>query len=219
MRGAEGYGAHRRLHAERFPDVSAGLPLLGMAVGPRERILAALGDVDATVARGLVTLEPATLATGGDVPRAEFPPGPGRAAKLTVYCRGGERAGGGPAYREVVALLRRTGATGAIVLRGVDGVIGGRRARARLFGADRGHPGGDRLRGPRSLLRRCLPHLGDVLADPVVTLEPIAQLKHDGERLEPPPAPAAGRHRTRGRPSGSTRAGPRTSTAIRSTAS
>ena len=42
--------------------------------------------------RGLVTLERAQLATGADVPRADVPPGPGRAAKLTVFCDGRERA-------------------------------------------------------------------------------------------------------------------------------
>ncbi|MDQ2690277.1 MAG: DUF190 domain-containing protein, partial [Chloroflexota bacterium] len=42
-------------------------------------------------------------------------------------------------------------------------------------------------------LRRALPRLGDVLAEPLVTLEPIAQLKHDGESLEPLPTVASPR--------------------------
>jgi PII-like signaling protein len=48
--------------------------------------------------------------------------------------------------------------------------------------------------GPRGLLARCLPRLAEALHDPVVTLEAIAQVKHDGRLLEPPPVVA-----TRGR--------------------
>ncbi len=193
LRGVEGYGINRRIHAERFPDVSTDLPLLAMAVGPRDDVLATLVDVDAAVRRGLVTLETATLATGADVAGATFPRGPGRAAKLTVYCRAGDRTSGRSTYRAVVELLRRTGATGAIVLRGVDGTIGGRRARARLFGATGGSPVVVIAVGPADVLARCLPELPDVLSNPVVTLEGIAQVKHDGELLEPPPAPGEDR--------------------------
>jgi PII-like signaling protein len=193
LRGVEGYGINRRIHAERFPDVSTDLPLLAMAVGPREHVLAALADVDAAVPRGLVTFETATLATGADVAGAAFPDSPNRAAKLTIYCRAGERSSSGrPAYREAVALLRRNGATGAIVLRGVDGSIGGRRGRARLFGGDGASPVIVISVGPAALLCRSLPTLASVLADPVLTLEGIAQVKHDGELLEPPTAPLRG---------------------------
>jgi PII-like signaling protein len=194
LRGVEGYGINRRIHAERFPDVSTDLPLLAMAVGPRQRVLDALDDVDAAVPRGLVTFETATLATGADVAEAGFPDRPGRAAKLTIYCRAGERANGGrPAYREAVELLGATGATGAIVLRGVDGTIHGRRGRARLFGGNGGSPVVIISVGPADRLRGSLPHLAEVLDDPIVTLEGIAQVKHDGEQLEPLSAPLRGR--------------------------
>jgi PII-like signaling protein len=190
LRGVEGYGINRRIHAERFPDVSTDLPLLAMAVGRRDNVVATLADVDAAVPRGLVTFETAVLATGADVADADFPDGPGRAAKLTLYCRAGERSrGGGLAYREAVALLRRTGATGAIVLRGVDGSLGGRRGRARLFGSGGGSPVVIISVGPAAVLRRSLPALHEVLAEPVATLEPIAQVKHDGGVLEPPTVP------------------------------
>ncbi len=81
VRGIEGFGAHRRLHAQRFPDVSTDLPLV--AVDTRQRIRALLDDVDAAVPRGLVTLEHACLATGDDVAEATFPEGPGKAVTLT----------------------------------------------------------------------------------------------------------------------------------------
>jgi PII-like signaling protein len=190
LRGIEGFGINRRIHAQRFPDVSTDLPLLAMAVDARRRIEAALDDVDRAVPRGLVTLEHARLASGPDVAGAEFPAGPGRAAKLTIYCGSDQRARGRPAYREAVDALRRHGATGAIVLAGVDGLIDGARRRARLF-ATNGAPMVIISVGPSELLGRCLPHLAELLPAPVVTLERIAQVKHDGELLEPPPRAAA----------------------------
>jgi PII-like signaling protein len=183
LRGIEGFGLNRRLHAERFPDVSTDLPLLAMAVDRGERIRAALDDVDAAVPRGLVTLEHARLASGPDVARADIPPGPGRAAKLTVFC-GGRR----PGHREVVDVLRRSGASGAIVLAGVDGVLD-RRRRERLF-RNGGAPMVVISVGAADVLRRALAPLAAALPDVVVTLEPIALVKHDGEHLEDLLAPA-----------------------------
>jgi PII-like signaling protein len=190
MRGVEGFGINRRIHAERFPDISTDLPLLAMAFDERSRIASLLEDVDHAVPRGLVTLEHATLATGQDVAEATFPEdGVGRAAKLTICCAHGETVGGRPAYRAAVDVLRRHGAEGAIVLLGVDGVVDGRRAKARLFARNGATPVVIISVGPPAILERSLPYLGECLRDPVVTLERIAQLKHDGETLEAPPAP------------------------------
>jgi PII-like signaling protein len=189
LRGIEGFGLNRRIHAGRFPDASTDLPLLAHVVDTRMRIAAALDDVDRAVPRGLVTLEYARLASGANVAVADFPAGPGRAAKLTIYCGSDERARGRPAYREAVDALRRAGATGAIVLAGVDGLVGGRRRRARLFTTN-GAPMVIISVGPPEPLRRSLPELAELLPTPVITLERIAQLKHDGERLEPPPTAA-----------------------------
>lgn len=194
LRGIEGFGINRRIHAERFPDVSTDLPLLAVAVDTRARIRAILDDVDRTVPQGLVTLEAARLATGEDVQRAAFPDGPGQAAKLTIHCGAGERTGGRPTYRAAVALLRRCGASGATVLPGVDGLLRGRRRRARLFSANASTPMTIISVGRPDPLRRSLPRLARLLADPIVTLERIAQVKHDGELLEPLPTVARPRH-------------------------
>ncbi|WP_051324769.1 DUF190 domain-containing protein [Candidatus Solirubrobacter pratensis] len=189
LRGIEGFGINRRIHAERFPDVSTDLPLLAVAVDARRRIEAALDDVDRAVPRGLVTLEHARLASGPDVAEAEFPPGPGQAAKLTLYCGSDERVMGRPAYRQAVATLRRHGASGAIVLGGVDGLVGGRRRRATLLRSN-GAPMVVISVAPAGLLQPCLPYLADLLRSPLVTLERIAQVKHDGALLEPLPSSA-----------------------------
>jgi PII-like signaling protein len=187
LRGIEGFGINRRIHAERFPDVSTDLPLLAVAVDARERIRAVLDDVDRAVERGLVTLEQTRLATGDEVREAAFPDGPGDAAQLTIACAAGERAGRRPAYRAAVAVLRECGASGATVLPGVDGLLHGTRRRARLFSANAGTPLAIISVGRDERLQRSLPRLADVLPEPIVMLERIAQLTHDGElpRLRP----------------------------------
>jgi PII-like signaling protein len=190
MRGIEGFGLNRRLHAERFPDISTDLPLLAMAVDTHDRIRGLLEDVDRVVPRGLVTLEHARLATGSDVARAGFPQGPERAAKLTIFCRAGERVGGRSGLREAVAAVRRHGAAGSVVLPAVDGQIEGRRGRARLFGSNGRTPMTIISVGPAERLRASLPELQGLLARPVVTLERITQVKHNGVLLEPLPRAA-----------------------------
>lgn len=190
-RGIEGFGLDRRIRTARFPDVAPDLPLLAVAVDSRERITALLDDADGVVSRGLVTVEHTRLATDDDVVSAELPSGQGGAAKLTVYCGRGERAGGRPAYREAVDVLRRHGAAGATVLLGVDGVHRGRRERARLFGRNGNVPVAVVSVGAPDVLRRSLPALHERLDRPIVTIEGIALLKHDGQHVESPPTTEA----------------------------
>lgn len=189
-RGIEGFGLNRRIHTGRFPDVSTDLPLVACAVDRHERIEAVLEDVDRIVADGLVTLERGRLAVDEDVAGAEFPRGSGRAAKLTIYCTRAERAlpSGRPAYREAIDILRRHGATGATALLGVDGTYHGRRERATFLSPRRNAPIMIVSVGPSEALAAALPDLANVLERPFVTLEGITQLKHDGARLEAPPA-------------------------------
>lgn len=196
-RGIEGFGLNRRIHTERFPDVSTDLPLVACAVDSPERIHALLTDVDRVVADGLVTLERARLAVGDELADAEFPDGPGRAAKLTVYCERAERVAGAghPAYREAVEILRRHGAAGATVLLGVDGTYHGHRQRATFHSRQRNSPLMIIAVGRRETLAAALPALRAALERPLVTLEGIAQVKHDGESLEGlPTAPDLDRH-------------------------
>lgn len=186
-RGIEGFGIGRRIHAERFPDVSTDLPLIAEAIDTRERIEALLERVDAIVDKGLVTVEHSLLATGGDVARADFPDGVGDSGRLIVYCARGERAGPRPAHRAVVDLLQRHGANGATVLLGVDGVIAGRRRRAALFTRNADVPIAIVAVGPTAVLGGVLGELPGVLREPLANLERIALVKHDGALLEPLP--------------------------------
>jgi PII-like signaling protein len=186
-RGIEGFGIGRRIHTERFPDISTDLPLIAEAIDTREKIESVLPDVHAIVDRGLVTIEHSLLAVGDDARAAEFPDGAGSAGRLTVYCGRGERSGGTTAYRAVVDLLRRQGARGATVLLGVDGVHNGKRWRAGLLSRNVNVPVATIAVGPTHVLRRVLQALPDVLARPVANLERIAVVKHDGDLLEPLP--------------------------------
>lgn len=186
-RGIEGFGIGRRIHTARFPDISTDLPLIAEAIDTRERIEGVLPDVHSLIDRGLVTIEHSRLAVGEDVRTVEFPDGAGSAGRLTIYCGRGERPGGTPAYRAVVDLLRRHGASGATVLLGVDGIHNGQRQRASLLGRNVNVPVATIAVGATHVLQRVLEALPDVLQRPVANLERIAVVKHDGDLLEPLP--------------------------------
>ncbi len=186
-RGIEGFGIGRRIHTERFPDISTDLPLIAETIDTRERIEAVLPEVHAIVDKGLVTLEHSLVAIGDDVREAAFPDGAGHAGRLTVYCGRGERHNGMPAYRALVDLLRRRGANGATVLLGVDGILNGQRQRAGLLSRNVNTPTATIAVGPTRVLRRVLEGLPGVLERPVATLERIAVVKHGGDLLEPLP--------------------------------
>jgi PII-like signaling protein len=186
-RGIEGFGIGRRIHTERFPDISTDLPLVAEAIDTRERIERVLEEVDSIIDRGLVTLEHSRLAVGEDVRAADFPAGVGSAARLTIYCGRGERTGRAPTYRAVVELLRRHGAGGATVLLGVDGMHGGARQRAGLFSRNVDVPMAIIAVGAPEAFRAVLRALPGVVRRPIANLERIAVVKHDGELLEPLP--------------------------------
>lgn len=186
-RGIEGFGIGRRIHTERFPDISTDLPLIAEAIDTRERIEGVLDDVDSIIEKGLVTIEHSRLAVGDDVREADFPDGVGRAARLTVYCGRGERTEGVASYRAVVDLLRRHGANGATVLLGVDGIHDGRRRAAGFLSRNVDVPLAVIAVGQTDVLQRVLQGLPDVLRRPIANLERIAVVKHDGDVLEPLP--------------------------------
>jgi PII-like signaling protein len=73
MRGVEGFGAKHHLHTDRLLTLSEDLPLVSVAVDTRERIEAALADVNQLRFQGLVTLERARMLTGRIEP-VELPP-------------------------------------------------------------------------------------------------------------------------------------------------
>lgn len=192
FRGLEGYGASRRIKLSSFPDISTDLPLVATAIDTPQRIEGLLNEVDRVVSRGLVTVEHVQLVTGADVAHTDVPCGPGLTAKMSIYCGRGERVGTARAYRSIVDLLQRQGLPGATVLFGVDGLNRGARSRARLFGRNVDVPVMITAVGSAEVLTRVLPLLAELLAAPLITLERVALVKHEGEALEPFPVGSRG---------------------------
>jgi PII-like signaling protein len=188
LRGIEGFGVKHHLHTDRLLTLSEDLPMVSVAVDERARIEAVLGHVVALSGDGLITLERARLAGGGDPALAAGD----AAAKLTVYLGRGERVDGRPAHLAVVDLLRRHGVAGATVLLGVDGTAGGVRRRARFFSGNATVPLMVIAIGPPAPIRAALDELGGLLSEPLATLERVRVCKRDGARLaEPEAVPAS----------------------------
>jgi len=176
-RGIEGFGLNRRIHAERFPDVSTDLPLVACAVDSRERIEALLDDVDRVVADGLVTLERAASPRATSWHRVPAGAGAGGRADDLLRARRARRRRpppGPPRGDRDPPLPRR------------------RRQRAALHSPRPNAPVMIISVGRGETLAAALPDLSAALERPLAMLEGVAQLKHDGERLEELPTVAEG---------------------------
>jgi PII-like signaling protein len=168
LRGMAGFGRAQRLRTDRLLSLSEDLPVVTVAVDERERIEAALRDVQALRFHGLATTE-RDIAT------------PGEHAKLTAYVRRGEQ-------RAVVGALRRHGVAGATALLGVDGTIRGVRRRARLVGDNRDVPVMVISVGETDRIGAAIAELGEVES----TLERVRICRRDGAVLSPLPEAAGG---------------------------
>ena len=187
LRGAEGFGqlAHRR--TDRLLSLSEDLPVVTIAVDRADRIEALLAPVRQLMRRGLITLERTRLMTGAMQPTPGLE-APHEDTKLTVYIGRGERAGRQPAFVAVCDLLHRRGIAGATTLLGVDGTIRGRRRRAGMLTRNAAVPMMVIAVGAGETVAGVLPELGDLLHEPLVTLERVQVCKRDGQLLARPPA-------------------------------
>lgn len=185
LRGTEGFGVKHHLQTQRLLTLSEDLPLVTVAVDTRERITASMGDVTDLTNHGLVTLERARMLTGR-IGEVQLPEELHEATKLTVYCGRQERAGGKPAFVEVVDLLHRHGVAGATVFLGVDGTSHGVRRRAKFFGRNAEVPLMIIAVGSGERIANAASQLGTLLKQPLATLERVRVCKRDGERLAEP---------------------------------
>jgi PII-like signaling protein len=185
LRGSEGFGSLNHLHTDRLLSLSEDLPVLSVAVDRRKTIEAMLEPLLATGQRGLITLERARLLSG-DIGEVTLPESLHEATKLTVYVGRQERAGGVAAYAAVCELLHREGIAGATVLLGVDGTRHGRRTRASFFGRNATVPMMIIAVGEGKRIAGALPKLGELLDEPLLTLERIRVCKRDGQILARP---------------------------------
>ena len=185
MRGVEGFGIKHHLQTARLLTLSEDLPIVSIAVDTRERIHAALDDVAAITAHGLVTLERARMLTGR-IGAVELPDELHEATKLTIYIGRQHRVGGRPAHVAIVEALREHGLAGATVLLGVDGTAHGARQRAEFFSRNADVPLMIIAVGEGAAVERVLPELGAMLDRPLLTLERVRVCKRDGIRLAEP---------------------------------
>jgi len=187
LRGAEGFGRLHHMHTDRLLTLSEDLPVVAVAVDTRERIESTLELVLALVRRGLITLERARglSGTSGRVQASERP---GDATKLTVYVGRKDGAFRTPPFVAVCELLHRRGIAGASALLGVDGTRGGRRARARFFAHNADVPAMVVAVGSHARIAAVLPELGELLREPLLTLERVQVCKRDGQLLATPHA-------------------------------
>lgn len=183
MRGVEGFGVKHHVHTDRMLTLSEDLPIVSVAVDRRDRIEAALHEVEELRSSGLVTLERARLLTGA-FDSLEPPAELGGAAKLTLYIGRRARVDGRPAYLEVVDQLHAAGIEGATVLLGVDGTLDRARQRAKFFSANADVPMMVITIGAADSLAALMPKLSKLLDAPVMTLERVQILKRDGTRFE-----------------------------------
>jgi len=123
LRGVEGFG-HHGLESDRLLSLSEDLPLVVIAVDREERAAALLAAPELAEC-GAVTVERLSLGAGEAQAEAQL--------KLTAWLPRHGPLGGRPPVLRAVDLLRSAGATAAIALLGVDGVVGGVRRRASLL--------------------------------------------------------------------------------------
>jgi PII-like signaling protein len=185
LRGAEGFGRLHHLHTDRLLSLSEDLPVVSIAIDKRERIESLLERVLQIKRKGLITLERARLLSG-EIGAVQLPERLGEAIKLTVYVGRQERVDRVSAFAAVTDLLYRGGISGASVLLGVDGTSRGRRARARFFSRNADVPVMIIAVGSGEKIAQILPALGNLLRDPLMTLERVRICKRDGELLAVP---------------------------------
>ncbi len=170
LRGAEGFGVRHHVRDDRRLTLSEDLPLVVYAVDVPERVEPTLADLRRLAFDGLITLE-----------RARTPPlTDERAAKVSVHIERHARIGRAPAHEAIVGLMREAGMRAAVVLLGLDGTFAGRRARARLFAANRGVPTMVVGIGPADAARQSLERIGPLAEPALITVERVELVPGEG---------------------------------------
>jgi PII-like signaling protein len=173
LRAVEGFGLEQHLHTQRLLTLSEDLPLVAIAVDRRAAIEPLVARAQQLVTGGLLTLERARLVEDDTGELQDE-------TKLTVYL--GRQA----RYVAVVDLLRERGLDGATVLLGVDGVVEGRRERARFVSRNARVPLVVIATGSGERVARAIPPLRQIAPRAAMTVERIRLCKRGGVRLAVP---------------------------------
>ena len=187
LRGIASFGPRKQLRSDEWLSLSEDPPVAVAAVDARAKIAGLADDVVAMTPRGLVTLERARLVSG-NVGGFAVPKELHDAVKLTIYVGRQEQVDGAPAFYAVCDLLHGAGVAGASVFLGVDGTVRGERRRARFFSRNVNVPVMIISVGASDRIARVVPQLGEMLREPLLTVERIRVCKRDGELLARPDA-------------------------------
>ena len=186
LRCIEGFGAHHRLHTERFENASLNQPVIAVAVDAAAKIEPLVARVDKFLPSGLVTMERAWLLPPNPCIGQTLPEVAHGSVKLTVYCGRAERSEGKPAYQAIISHLQACRVDGATAFLGVDGTVHGKRERARFFSRNREVPVMIIAVGDEEPITSALPAISVIADRPVITVEGIQICKRDGQLLDRP---------------------------------
>ena len=187
LRGIGGFGSRHRLRSDQSLSLSEDPPVAVVAVDAQATVEAMLDPLRVMSERALMTLERVRLVDAA-IASSELDEHLHEAVKLTVYLGRTERINGTPGYRALCDLLHRSGFDGASAFLGVDGVIHGRRERARFFGPNSDVPVMIVAVGGAALVSAVLPELVGSLRRPLVSIERVQVCKRAGVLVGPPRA-------------------------------
>lgn len=167
LRGIASFGPTNVLRGDRSLTLSEDPPVTITAVDTAARIQAVAEQAASMIGRGVLTLERSS---------DDLPPSGADSVRLTLYL--GRRRP--PGFVAVCAVLHRLGFAGAQVLLGVDGTVAGRRERARFFSRNADVPLLLSGVGTAAQAAAAVDELRKMLADPLITVQPVRVCKNDG---------------------------------------
>ena len=206
LRASEGFGPHHLEQAADLLSLSDDLPLQLIAFDVPERIDALAADLLARHTRARIFRSGGHLHTPGAA-RTSAADREQAQLQLTTLVGRREHVGGTRAHQALVALAHESGAAGAAVMLGVEGVIDGHPARARFFAANGAVPLAVIASGPREAMLMTAERLAEALPDRAILLEPVTVLKRDGEAVAGLPSAEGSSIQTTVQASGDTRHG------------
>ena len=185
LRATEGFGIKQRLHTQRLLTLSEDLPLVVLAVDTHERIERLLPRVQTLDHR-----RPRDARAGPSARPRRRRRSLRRSLPRLPSSRSTSAAPSAPSAvpptRPRWSLLRLHGLDGATVLLGVDGITHAQRHRGRFFSRNADVPLTIVASGSGEAVQRVLEPLGDLLGNPLLTLERVRVCKRDGRTLAEP---------------------------------
>ena len=187
LRAVEGFGAKQRMRTDRMLTLSEDPPLIAVVVGDRATVEALAEEIRGIAHDGLLALNQVTtpdrVRSSPRIAR-ESANAPGDAVRVTIW---GPRTGSRSPHMSAVDAFHRHGAEAAMVLLGVDGVLGGERRRARFVASNHDVPALTVAVGEWGRIEAALAEVEG--ASPLVTVERVElSSRIETERLHSTPA-------------------------------